>query len=134
MPIRLLAALAAVAPAPDGSLALALVSSAVTRSTARFVRRPRFTPKRFTPPPMPLAVATGSVTALTTPVPTFTNDSPAARAKTPAFDTSCNAAKAVSSCTRTATCETPSASKVPKGEVMVNTWYEPGVSTVSATA
>ncbi len=83
---------------------------------------------------MPLAVAFGSVTALTTPVPTFTSDSPAARAKTPAFDRSCKAASAVISCTRTATCEMPSASNVPKADVMVNTWYEPGVRTASATA
>ena len=122
---------------PTRAPVLVLVSlppglSSVSRCTARFVRRPRFTPKRFTPPPMPLAVSTGSVTAFTTPVPTFTSDSPAERANTPAFDSSSSRRIAAISWSRTSTCARPTASKVPNGEVIVKTCQVSGVRTAGS--
>jgi len=49
-------------------------SSSPTSSTARLVRRPILVPIRLSPPPIPLAVSVGLVTALAAPFPTLIND------------------------------------------------------------
>ena len=98
-------------PAPDSPSGFG--ASDVAPSTARLVRRPMLTPIFFTPLPIPLAVASGSVTALATPLPTLTTDSPAALATTAASLTSFSAAIASISLMRTGTWLRPLASKVP---------------------
>ena len=92
-----------------------------------------FTPIRFTPPPIPLAVSPGLVTACATPVPTWASEVPAAFTNTSVLLTSLSAARAFTSSMRVATCDMPSASKLPKVESTMNTWYGPGVSTFSLT-
>ena len=54
-------------------------------------------------------------------------------AKTSVLLTSFSAASAAISCIRIATCDVPSASKVPNVEVTEKTWKKPGVATASAT-
>ncbi len=92
-------------------------SSSFTSSTAlspvRLALRPRFVPKRLMPPPTPLAVASGSLTADETPLPTFSTDVPADFRNTSLFDTFSSSASAPTSCSRISSIALPSASSGP---------------------
>ena len=87
-----------------------LLTASVADSAARLPLRPRLVPKRFKPPPMPLAVASGSLTALATPLPTFSTEVPAAFMKTSVFEISSRLVRASISCTRITSRLRPSAS------------------------
>ena len=100
----------------------AFLSSLVTESAVRLALRPRLTPNRLSPPPMPLAVPSGSFTTLATPLPTASTAPPAAFAKISPFDTSDSRASAPTSSTRVRRTVRPSASMFPKSETISNTW------------
>ena len=91
---------AAVSP-PDSP-----VSAPPSLSTVRLLARPRFTPNRLMPAPIPLAVATGFITALAAPLPMSTTAPPAEARNTSLLDTSCSAAIARISSIRVASCRT----------------------------
>ena len=98
---------AAPSPLPAG------FESLPAESTVRFVIRPRLTPRRLTPEPMPLAESTGSVTTLPTLLPTLTTAPPADLRKTSVFDTSSRLASARTSLRRVASCDRPTACSSP---------------------
>ena len=96
------------------------VSAPPSLSTARLLARPRFTPNRLMPAPIPLAVATGSVTALAAPLPMSTTAPPAEARNTWLLETSCSAAIARISSIRVASSDRPSAVNGPKSDVRWN--------------
>ena len=82
---------------------------------------------------MPLAVSTGLVTALAAPLPTLTNDWPAASTKMSDLETWLSSWSAVISRMTRSSSRRPTAVKVPYSDATVNSWKKPGVGTAATT-